>query len=132
MDVMPVTLVIIVKRNSGRPEPPLPPSKAVQNFREGNAVDPRLETRVTTEPLDVAEYVTEDLLNRVCGIIGIAEHTVGDVEHGGVIHPNEFVVCRVLVGLKARHKQRLLTVQDATSFNLVKSYLSPHTHQLSG
>jgi hypothetical protein len=54
------------------------------------------------------------------------------MEHRGVINPNEFVIGGVFVGLKTCHKHRLLRIQDATAFDFVKGYLSPHTHQLSG
>ena len=91
--------------------PALPPPQAVQDFRECDFEDPRLQSCFALKSSDVAEDLKEDVLNGVGCFGGIAGHAVSNVVNRRTIGADQFIVSRILIGLQARHKERFLGCQ---------------------
>ncbi len=122
---------VVVQRNRRRPEPSLPPAQSIQNLRESNPVNPRLQSGIAAKPLNVAKDFKEYFLNRIRSFVGVAQHAVRNMKNRGMVNTNKLVVGRVLIGLEPGDKQCLLGVNDAASIQIVKSYLSAHINRLS-
>ena len=72
------------------PAPPTPEAMAVARLVHGDAVDPRAQARLATEPMDGPEHPEEHLLRKVERLVAIAQQVHRQLDDHPLLFGNQF------------------------------------------
>src|SRR5262245_1900 len=75
-----------------------PPPLAIASMVDDDAINPRLQGRLTAELVNRAEDVEEDVLRQVRGFVPVTEHVVRELKHHPLVTRDQFGTRRLFTG----------------------------------